>query len=97
VRVVPITYGTQPIVVFWHRAYQAAMAYWVSPGETAQTSEVRGGQIFDAETGSQWRIDGRAVAGPLNGRRLQPVRDAYVAFWFAWAAFQPKTELWTGE
>ncbi len=96
-RVVPITYGTQPIVVFWHRAFEAAMAYQVPLDLAAQTFEVRGGQIFDAETGSQWRIDGRAVAGPLRGRRLQPVRDAYVAFWFAWAAFQPKTELWTGE
>ncbi len=72
------------------------MAYQVPLDLAAQTFEVRGGQIFDAETGSQWRIDGRAVAGPLHGRRLQPVRNAYVAFWFAWAAFQPETHLWTG-
>ncbi len=87
----------QPLVVFWHRAYQAAMAYRLPADGAAQTFNVRDGAIFDAETGSQWRIDGRAVAGPLQGLRLQPVRDAYIAFWFAWAAFQPETELWTGE
>ncbi len=85
----------QPLVVFWDRAFQTAMAYRLH--DTAQTFEVRDGKIFDTETGSRWRIDGRAVAGPLQGQRLQSVRDAYIAFWFAWAAFQPETALWTGE
>ena len=95
-RVVHINDG-QPLVVFWDRASQAAMAYRLPTDATAQTFEVRDGALFDLETGSRWRIDGRAVAGPLRGQRLQPVRDAYVAFWFAWAAFQPETALWTGE
>ena len=86
----------QPLVVFWDRAYQTAMAYRLPAEAAAQTFEARDGAIFDLETGSQWRIDGRAIAGPLQGQRLQPVRDAYVAFWFAWAAFQPETMLWTG-
>ena len=58
------------------------------------TFEVRHERLFDMETGSEWRLDGLAVEGPLAGERLEPVAEAYVAFWFAWAAFQPQTRLW---
>ena len=50
----------------------------------------------DVETGSLGRVDGRASEGPLAGRHLEPIADAYVAFWFAWAAFQPETVVWGG-
>ena len=48
----------------------------------------------DRETGSRWTVAGLAVEGPLKGTRLAalPHQDA---FWFAWAAFQPDTELVT--
>ena len=46
----------------------------------------------DVETGSSWDILGRAVAGPSEGSQLTPV-DHVDTFWFAWAAFQPATEL----
>jgi len=36
-----------------------------------------------------------AGSGPLRGQRLEPVAEAYVAFWFAWAAFHRQTTLWT--
>ncbi|MFB6240203.1 MAG: DUF3179 domain-containing (seleno)protein, partial [Gemmatimonadota bacterium] len=52
-----------------------------------------GREIVDRGTGSTWTLDGRAVDGPLEGARLEPVREAYVAFWFAWALFQPETEI----
>jgi len=50
--------------------------------------------ITDVGTGSEWSVDGLAVAGPLEGTRLAPVRDAIVSFWGAWNAFHPGTELW---
>jgi hypothetical protein len=53
-----------------------------------------GGRFVDVETGSEWTLDGRAVDGPLAGASLEPVPDSYVAFWFAWEAMQPDTELW---
>lgn len=55
-----------------------------------------GGGIVDDETGTRWSANGVGVDGPLVGRRLDPVADAYVAFWGAWAAFHPATRLWTG-
>lgn len=46
----------------------------------------------DRETGSTWDLTGRAIAGPLKGTRLDPVPHGDY-FWFAWAAFQPDTEI----
>ncbi|NUR07391.1 MAG: DUF3179 domain-containing protein, partial [Nocardioidaceae bacterium] len=44
------------------------------------------------ESGSRWNVLGEAVAGPLRGRRLEPVTHLDT-FWFAWVAFQPGTTL----
>ncbi len=51
------------------------------------------GPIVDAETGSTWSVTGRAIDGPLAGRQLEPVLHAN-HFWFAWAAFSPRTRIW---
>lgn len=85
----------EPVVVFWERRGRAAAAYRPRIGDRDLTFEVSGGSIVDRETGSTWRIDGVAVEGPLSGDRLPSVARSYVAFWFAWAAFQPRTRIWT--
>ena len=54
------------------------------------------GKLVDAETGSVWDVSGRAVSGPKAGAQLEPVAEAYIAFWFAWAVFQPDVEIWNG-
>lgn len=52
-----------------------------------------GAPIRDRETGSSWSITGRATAGPLAGRQLEPLIHGD-HFWFAWAAFVPQTTIW---
>lgn len=47
----------------------------------------------DGETGTTWNQLGEAVAGPLQGKQLEPLKQAYVAFWFAWNIYFPDTEL----
>jgi len=94
-----VTVGGAPVWVFWRTSAKGAAAYRpaaaLPSGEARDVSfEVDGGEIVDRETGSIWSLDGRAVAGPLEGARLEPVGEAYVAFWFAWALFQPDTEIW---
>lgn len=89
-RVVTVAVGGTERTVFWSREAQGAMAF-----ETSAAFSVENGTIVDDETGSTWTIEGRAVAGPRAGDRLEPVDEAYVAFWFAWAAFQPGTTIWT--
>ncbi len=50
------------------------------------------GTIVDPATGSTWDVLGRAVAGPLAGRRLDPLPHLDT-FWFAWSRYHPDTEV----
>lgn len=43
--------------------------------------------------GTEWDIFGRGVAGPRAGQQLAPA-DSYIAFWFAWAVFNPGVEIY---
>ena len=88
----------EPVVVFWNLEYKAAVAFHTrAAGGEALTFRVHGDGFQDLETGTEWRLDGRAVRGSLDGTRLRQVNNAFVAFWGAWAAFHPGTELWEGE
>lgn len=86
-------------LVFWDSATSTARALHpeVAEGPDAGrelTLEVQGGEFRDRETGSVWTLDGVAVRGELEGARLKRAEQPYLAFWFAWALFQPDTEIW---
>lgn len=87
--------GGEPVVAFWNTQARSARIFRPRAAGRALTFEVVEGRRRDRETGSVWNFNGRAVEGPLEGERLEPQPDAYHAFWFAWAAFQPDTDLWT--
>ena len=53
------------------------------------------GGFQDDQTGSTWNVLGQAVSGPLAGQSLTPIVHGN-HFWFAWAAFAPKTEIYRG-
>ena len=86
-----------PVVIFWDERAQGAMAFRPVSEGTTFTFSVEGDRIVDQETGSSWRVDGLAEEGPMANRRLEPIPEAYVAFWFAWLAFHPEAEMWEGE
>ena len=94
VRVVHEDVGGRDIVVLWDEEVGGGMAFEPRVQGQDLTFEVVDGEILDAETGSQWRVDGRAISGDHEGERLTLVPEAYVAFWFAWAAFEPETRIW---
>ncbi len=52
------------------------------------------GRFRDEETGSTWTVMGEAVAGPLDGTRLERVQHGDY-FAFAWFAFRPDTALYS--
>ncbi len=85
-----------PVVVFWDRSRSGAAAFDPIVGGRTLTFAADGDQFVDAETGTSWSMRGEAILGPLTGTRLEPIPEAYVAFWFAWASFQPDTDLWLG-
>lgn len=84
----------EPIAVFWNFFAQAAIPFRAEADGQTLTFEAVGSERRDVETGSSWDLFGTAYAGPLEGTRLERVPDAYVAFWFAWAEFNPETDLW---
>ncbi len=54
------------------------------------------GDLFkDNETGTTWNLLGHAIAGALEGERLQPVVHGN-HFWFSWAVFKPDTIVYRG-
>ena len=94
VRAIEATVDGTPVVVFWNREAAGAMAFRPTLNGRRLSFSVERCLIVD-DTGTTWTVDGRAVDGPQSGASLQPVADAYVAFWFAWATFQPDTRLWS--
>ena len=87
--------GTAEEVVFWNTASESAMLFDRTLDGTDLTFDSSGGVVVDLETGSQWTVDGEAISGPHAGRSLTAIGEAYVSFWFAWAAFEPGTEIWS--
>jgi hypothetical protein len=84
----------EPVVVFWDRKAKGAIAFRPMVGGEALTFTLQDGRFVDAQTGSEWSFDGMAISGPMEGEWLPKVPQAYVAFWFAWANFFPRTSLW---
>ncbi len=46
--------------------------------------------FVDDQTNSRWDVFGTAVEGPLAGQQLEAITHVDT-FWFAWAAFEPRT------
>ena len=63
----------------WERSVGGTMAFMPRAGLTPLTLKAENGRIADVETGSEWRVDGRAVSGPLEGQSLEPVEEAFVS------------------
>ncbi len=84
----------EEVVVFWDRNRQAAMAYRPVVDELDLTFSMVDGKVFDDQTRTAWRVDGLAMEGPLASTQLEPIEEAFVAFWFAWPAFYPDIEVW---
>ncbi len=59
------------------------------------TFEVMEDKFTDRETNTIWNVDGEAVEGELNGKELERIVNQPI-FWFAWAAFHPETEVYSG-
>jgi hypothetical protein len=106
-RVVTGSLSGQPLVVFYApgvvSALDSATIARSRDVGTAGVFDPRLGQrdlhftavgpgTFRDQSGSRWDITGRAIAGPLRGTQLSPVRHDE-QFWFALAAFLPKATL----
>ena len=50
-------------------------------------------QLVDAETGSSWDFNGRAITGTLAGQRLKKV-SLLEDYWFDWFIYHPDTAVY---
>lgn len=94
----------EAIVIFWQEGTQSTFGNnGPDTGSTGVFSRVVDGEILhfevggngfeDQETGSNWNILGKAIAGPLEGAQLRRIVSAE-HFWFAWSVFKPETRIW---
>lgn len=87
--------GDEDYVVFWDEEAWGAMAYRPTVDGQPLTFEISGDRIVDQETGSFWNMSGQATGGELAGNQLEPIDEAFVAFWFAWPLFFPDIQPWS--
>jgi hypothetical protein len=50
-------------------------------------------ELIDAETGSTWNFEGKAIAGPLAGRQLKKL-FVLEDYWFDWRIYHPDTSIY---
>lgn len=108
VNVVNDTQGGKAIVIFWQRGTASSLdsssiANSKDIGATGVFERTLHGKTLtfkgdaagfvDNETRSRWNILGQAIEGALKGQQLTPVIH-FDHFWFAWAAFKPKTSIY---
>ena len=82
----------EPVLVLWDSEREMVKFFSRRLGERVLRFNYRDEQLIDTETQSLWSSDGQAESGPLAGAQLQKL-PGVPAFWFAWLAFHPKTEL----
>jgi hypothetical protein len=86
------TLGGQPVVVFSKPGSFTAIAFDRTLDGRPLTFTGMGETIVDVETGSSWRLNGHAAAGPLAGRRLSFV-DSGIEEFYIWTAFHPGSDI----
>jgi hypothetical protein len=85
--------GGVPVLVLWDWQSEQVRAF----ERQALTGEVleftwQNEHLVDKNTGSLWTIDGRGQTGAFRGAQLTEL-VTIPAYWFAWVAFYPETEL----
>lgn len=84
--------GSEDIVVFARAGSWMACAFRRTLGDQVLAFTGRDGRYFDVDTGSEWDVSGRAIAGPRAGAQLEYVHSGMEEF-FIWAAFNPGTSV----
>lgn len=90
--------GGKPITLFYdveHELGQVFSRQVDSEILTFEPASMQGTPVVarDRETGTLWTVTGKALAGPLLGRSLEPVPHVNKLFWFSWALFKPRTRV----
>jgi len=88
--------GRQPVVVALGKDNRSVRAFERTvDGRTLEFFQKKDDknpqfQLIDAETGSTWNFEGKAMSGPLAGRQLKKV-FVLEDYWFDWRIYHPDT------
>lgn len=86
--------GDAPIVVFYQASSLACRAYLSEiKGRKLTFQAMDDGMYQDAETGSRWTVEGKALSGPLAGISLKSLPGVTLQ-WYAWQAYLPATRFY---
>ena len=86
--------GSTPIMLVLGDDHRSARAFErVVDGRRLEFFQQTDRQLVDAETGSTWNFEGKAVAGPLTGRELKKI-FVLEDFWFDWRIYHPDTTIY---
>jgi len=94
---VKVDLAGRPVMVLYSRREDTAAAFQAMVNGRELSFRLRKEEkqsiLEDAETSSRWSaLEGRAIAGPLQGTRLEPV--PYLrSYWYAWSAYRPQTRI----
>ena len=88
--------GARPVVLIYAANTDTTTAFSrVAEGRTLTFKASTPGLIVDDETGSTWTAYGECTAGKFKGQRLERIVPQ-PGLWFAWAEFNPDTEVYSG-
>jgi hypothetical protein len=91
--------GDVPVVVFYDKETETITAFARTLGDEVLEFRAGGDEgshvIMDSAYGLSWDFQGRAMDAEGEAMQLEPV-TAFKAFWFAWFAFYPETQVYTG-
>ena len=89
--------GSVPIIVMLGQDHRSVRAFERTVDgrrlEFFQKAENGEPQLIDAETGSSWDFEGKAIAGPLTGRQLKKL-FVLEDYWFDWRLYHPDTAIY---
>ena len=88
--------GDVDLTLWFDTASRSAAAFDRRLGERTLGFRAAGPATFeDSATKSRWNLEGKCVAGPLEGQRLRPLHGL-MAEWYGWYAHYPATTVWDG-
>lgn len=90
--VVNFTLGGLPVVALYDAALDEVSAFVRDLEGRELRLERRNQEIVDAQTGTIWTAQGKAIRGRLTGAQLSWVAS-FDVMWFAWYAFYPETKV----
>ena len=88
--------GGRPIVVLADTESPFSIAFFREVSGQILEFEDTGldqARIVDKQTGSTWNLEGRAVAGALEGQSLS-FATSYLTEWYGWSAYHPQTGIY---